>query len=238
MQHFWVVGTDTDVGKTIVTTLLMYQFQRQGLEITPFKPVQTGEVYENGHSYYADTAMYEKFSLQALNENHINGYSFREAASPHFAAQLEGQQIDVEDILRRIQFLQESYDAVICEGAGGLFVPLDVKHGTTLLDVIVSSKLPVVLVTRTSLGTINHTLLTMEALNSRQIDVLGIVFNGDTGSMMEQDNINTILQYHPLPYAIIPQLQNISQLMNIDITHTTLFERLHGYETRSNGFTG
>jgi len=234
MQHFWVVGTDTDVGKTIVTTLLTCQLQRLGLNITPFKPVQTGEVYDNLHSYYADTAMYEKYSLQALNKEHMNGYSFKEAASPHFAAQLEGQQIDVENLLQRMQFLQESYDVVIAEGAGGLFVPLDVQQSKTLLDVIVSSKLPVVLVTRTSLGTINHTLLTMEALQSRQIDVLGIVFNGDTGSMMEQDNINTILQYHPLPYAVIPRLQDISQLVNINITHTTLFERLYGNGTRNN----
>jgi len=172
--------------------------------------------------------------LQALNKEHMNGYSFKEAASPHFAAQLEGQQIDVENLLQRIQCLQESYDVVIAEGAGGLFVPLDVQQSITLLDVIVSSKLPVVLVTRTSLGTINHTLLTMEALQSRQIDVLGIVFNGDTGSMMEQDNIKTILQYHPSPYAVIPRLQDISQLVNINITHTTLFERLYGNDTRNN----
>jgi len=234
MQHFWVVGTDTDVGKTIVTTLLMCQLQRLGLESIPFKPVQTGEIYDNLHSYYADTAMYEKYSLQVLNKEHMNGYSFKEAASPHFAAQLEGQQIDVENLLQRIQFLQESYDVVIAEGAGGLFVPLDVQQSITLLDVIVSSKLPVVLVTRTTLGTINHTLLTMEALQSRQIDVLGIVFNGDTGSMMEQDNIHTILQYHPLPYAIIPRLQDISELANINITHTTLFERLYGNDPRNN----
>ncbi|MFK5708322.1 dethiobiotin synthase [Lysinibacillus boronitolerans] len=234
MQHFWVVGTDTDVGKTIVTTMLMCHLQKQGLKVSPYKPVQTGEVYENGRGYYYDTAMYEKYSLQKLQQEHLNSYSFREAASPHFAAQLEGQQIDVNELLLRIQLLQASYDVVICEGAGGLFVPLTAPNGMTLLDVIVSSKLPVVLVTRTSLGTINHTLLTIEALRSRQVDVLGMVFNGDTGSSMEQDNIQTILQYHPLPYAIIPQLQNLSQLMDYAITHTTLFERLFNYETSIN----
>ena len=115
-----------------------------------------------------------------------------------------------------------------------IFVPFTAPHGKTLLDVIVSSKLPVVLVTRTSLGTINHTLLTIEALRARQVDVLGIVFNGDTGSSMEQDNIQTILQYHSLPYAIIPKLQNLSQLMDFAMTHTTLFERLFNYETSIN----
>lgn len=234
MQHFWVVGTDTDVGKTIVTTMLMCHLQKQGLKVSPYKPVQTGEVYENGRGYYHDTAMYEKYSLQKLQQEHLNSYSFREAASPHFAAQLEGQQIDVNELLLRIQLLQASYDVVICEGAGGLFVPFTAPHGMTLLDVIISSKLPVVLVTRTSLGTINHTLLTIEALRSREVDVLGIVFNGNTGSSMEQDNIQTILQYHPLPYAIIPKLQNLSQLMDYAMTHTTLFERLFNYETSIN----
>lgn len=234
MQHFWVVGTDTDVGKTIVTTMLMCHLQRKGLNVTPYKPVQTGEIYDNGHGYYHDTAMYEKYSLQRLQQEHINSYSFREAASPHFAAQREGQQIQVEELFQHLQVLQESYDVVICEGAGGLFVPLNAPNGPTLLDMIVSSKLPVVLVTRTSLGTINHTLLTLEALYSRQINVVGIVFNGDAGSKMEQDNIQTILQYHPLPYAIIPQLQDISQLMEYSKTHTTLFERLFAYESNTN----
>ncbi len=234
MQHFWVVGTDTDVGKTVVTTLLMRQLQQQDLQVTPYKPVQTGEIHDNGHCYYYDTTMYEKYSLQRLQEENINGYSFKEAASPHFAAQLEGQQINVRHLLKQIEKLQKSNDIVICEGAGGLFVPLDADGEITLLDVIVQSNLPVVLVTRTTLGTINHTLLTLEALHARNIGVLGIVFNGNTGNLIEQDNVKTILQYHDLPYATIPQLQDISQLMDYSISHTSLFERLVKYETSIN----
>lgn len=125
MRHFWVVGTDTDVGKTMVTTMLMCHLQRQGLQVTPYKPVQTGEVYENGHGYYHDTAMYEKHSLQKLQKEHINSYSLKEAASPHYAAKLEGQSIDVKELLQQIQFLQDAYDIVICEGlVGSLFLSL------------------------------------------------------------------------------------------------------------------
>ncbi|MEK5232386.1 dethiobiotin synthase [Lysinibacillus sp. FSL K6-0232] len=230
-MHFWVVGTDTDVGKTVVTTLLMRQLQQEYLQVIPYKPVQTGEVCVNGHGYYEDTAMYQKYSLQTLKEEHLNSYSLREAASPHFAAQLEGQQIEVDKLLQHIEELQQSYEVVICEGAGGLFVPLDSEKRTTFLDVIVRSQLPVVLVTRTALGTINHTLLTMEALQARQIEVLGIVFNGYTGSVLEQDNINTILTYHPVPYAIIPSLQDSAQLVAYAIKTTSLFERLYAYES-------
>ncbi|MET4562447.1 dethiobiotin synthetase [Lysinibacillus parviboronicapiens] len=227
MQHFWVVGTDTEVGKTCVTTLLMRQLQQQGLRVTPYKPVQTGEVYKDSEGYYQDTAMYEKYSMQMLDLENVNGYSFKEPASPHFAAQLEGQQINIHHLLKQMQLLQQSYDVVICEGAGGLFVPLDTIEKTTLLDVIVQSKLPVVVVTRTTLGTINHTLLTLESLRTRDIEVLGIVFNGDTGSRMEQNNVETILLHHALPFAIIPQLQNISEIVDYSITDTSLFERLY-----------
>lgn len=234
MQHFWVVGTDTDVGKTFVTTLLMRNLQKQGVRVTPYKPVQTGEVYDGEQAYYFDTAMYEEYSLQLLDRENLNGYSFKEAASPHFAAQLEGQQIDTQQLLKQMQLLQQTWDVVICEGAGGLFVPLDACGETTLLDVIVESKLPVVVVTRTALGTINHTLLTLEALTTRKIEVLGLVFNGDMGSRMEQDNIQTILQYYTLPYMTIPKLEELSDISEYTITGTSLFERLIRRETSIN----
>ncbi|KOS68160.1 ATP-dependent dethiobiotin synthetase BioD [Lysinibacillus contaminans] len=230
MQHFWVVGTDTDVGKTCVTTLLMRQLQEHGLRVAPYKPVQTGEVIDNGESYYYDTMMYQKYSLQSLERESLNGYSFKEAASPHFAAQLEGQQIDGGRLLEQIQVLQQVNDVVICEGAGGLFVPLDVLGNTTLLDVIVQSKLPVVVVTRTTLGTINHTLLTLEALRTRHIEVLGLVFNSNTSTSMEQNNIQTILQHQPLPHATIPKLKDIGEVVSYNIEHTTLWERLLRHE--------
>ncbi|MFJ7405498.1 MULTISPECIES: dethiobiotin synthase [unclassified Lysinibacillus] len=234
MQHFWVVGTDTDVGKTFVTTLLMRDLQKQDLHVTPYKPVQTGEVHDGKQSYYYDTAMYEKYSLQLLDRENLNGYSLKEAASPHFAAQLEGQQINTQRLLSQMQQLQQKWDVVICEGVGGLFVPLDSYGETTLLDVIVQSKLPVVVVTRTTLGTINHTLLTLEALSKRKIEVLGIVFNGDTGSGMEQDNIKTILRHHALPFATIPKLKDISHIIDFTITDSSLFERLSKHETSIN----
>ncbi|WP_332647846.1 dethiobiotin synthase [Lysinibacillus sp. 54212] len=232
MQHFWVVGTDTDVGKTCITTLFMRQLQEQGLQVSPYKPVQTGEVIEQEKAYYFDTTMYEKYSLQKLMREELNEYSFKEPASPHFAAALEGRQIDTMRILGHIKKLQQQYDAVICEGAGGIFVPLDSEGQETLLDVILKSQLPVVVVTRTGLGTINHTLLTLEALASRGIEVLGIVFNGDTGSKMEQNNIDTIIQHCPLPYAVVPQLNGITEVVHYSIKGTSLFERLYQHDKK------
>lgn len=234
MPHFWVVGTDTDVGKTCITTLLMRQLQEQNLRVTPYKPVQTGEVIEQGRTYYYDTAMYETYSLHKLNSAALNGYSFKKPASPHFAAQLEGQQIDQECLLQQIELLQQAYDVVICEGAGGIMVPLEANGKGTLLDFIKKSGLPVVVVVHTKLGTINHTLLTLAALEARGIEVLGLVFNQNEETDMEVNNIETILYHYPLPYAVIPQLQDIQQVVDYSIEHTSLFERLLQHETSIN----
>ncbi|MEG0258980.1 MAG: dethiobiotin synthase [Lysinibacillus sp.] len=226
MQNFWVVGTDTDVGKTFVTTVLLRDLQQRGVHVTPYKPVQTGEIVEGDLTYYYDTTMYEKFTKQQLTKGSLNSYSFKEAASPHYAAQLEGIVIDHNLLLHHIELLQNEYDVVICEGAGGLYVPLDASSRSTLLDLIVQSGLPVVLVTRTSLGTINHTMLSLEALKVRGVHVLGLVFNRFEGTEVELNNIETILAHSGLHSAILPKVQGTEQLVTLSVENSSLFERL------------
>lgn len=225
-QHFWVIGTDTDVGKTLVTTYFMLFFQEKGKNVIPYKPVQTGIILENSKSDYGDTAFYQSFSKASLKEEHINSYSFIEPASPHYAARLEGKEIKEEVILQHINHLKSIYDYVICEGAGGLYVPLDEKRNYTFLDLIQQSQLPVVLVARTNLGTINHTLLSLEALKMRNIPIVGIVFNGFEGSSLEKSNIETIQQFVGMPSLIIPKLENPYDLDDILTENHLFFERL------------
>ena len=224
VNHFWVVGTDTDVGKTIVTVVLLRHLQKRGLQVAPFKPVQTGEIVEDGHHVYYDTAMYEKFSLQQLCMQDTNQYSFKEAASPHYAAQLEDVTIDMQILLETISSLQKKVDVLVVEGAGGVYVPLNKQH--TLLDLIEQSGLPVVVVTRTKLGTINHTMLTLEALKNRNIETIGLVFNGYEKSAMEDDNIATILERSFLPYVTIPKCSTVEHILDYSIAHSSLFEKL------------
>lgn len=225
-QHFWVVGTDTDVGKTLVTAALMKNFQLNGEKVIPYKPVQSGIVIEGTQSYYADTAFYQSFSKISLVEEHLNSYSFKEPASPHYAALLDGEQINKNVILKHINQLKMLYDYVICEGAGGLFVPLDERSNYSFLDLIQESQLPVVVVTRTTLGTINHTFLSLEALNMRNIPVVGIVFNGFRGTHIEINNIKTIQQFTSLPSLTIPKLSNTSSFGEIMIDKGPFMERL------------
>ena len=85
-RHFWIVGTDTDIGKTLVTTYFMRYFQNKGENVIPYKPVQPGIIVENSRQYYGDISFYQSFSEGTLVEEHSNSYSFKEPASPHYAA--------------------------------------------------------------------------------------------------------------------------------------------------------
>lgn len=221
MQHFWVVGTDTDVGKTFITILFMRQLQMKGQKVIPYKPVQTGEVENKDHYYYHDTTSYLQYSLQPLAKRVLNTYSFRIPASPHYAAELEGETIKEDKFLKAIDQLKLDYDTVICEGAGGLYVPLHSDTTLTLLDVIQQSALPVILVANTKLGTINHTLLSVEALQARNIDLLGIVFNQFEQSAQEKNNIDTIRRFTAVPSVIIEANRTIESFDD-----ESIFERL------------
>lgn len=225
LRHFWVVGTDTDVGKTFVTTLLMRYFQRQGCRVAPYKPIQTGEIERDGKRYYSDTMSYLQFSLHTLTQT-LNTYSFSLAASPHYAAEIEGKCIQEELILQTIEKLKKQYDGIICEGAGGLYVPLHSDTTFTLLDVIQQSNLPVVLVAHTKLGTINHTLLSIEALKVRGIEVLGIVFNQFGRTALERNNVETVRRFvTDIPFFMVEANRTIESYDDEDV-----FEGLMTYE--------
>lgn len=222
MKHFWVVGTDTDVGKTFITTLMMRHLQRKGLKVSPYKPIQTGAIEKEGKYYYHDTNSYLNYSLHSLCEKKINSYSFPIPASPHYAAEQAGEIIDAKRILQNINQLKKEYDIVICEGAGGLYVPLHIHTSLTLLDVIEHSKLPVVLVARSKLGTINHTLLTIDALKARGITLTGIVINQYEHSPLEKDNIATLQRFNPnIPIVIVEGKRSIESF-----DRENIFERL------------
>lgn len=225
-KHFWIVGTDTDIGKTLVTTYFLRYFQAKGENVIPYKPVQTGIMVENSKKYYGDTAFYRSFSEGTLVEEHLNSYSFEEPASPHYAAMLEGKEIQEGVILQHIKQLKSLYDYVICEGAGGLYVPLNEQRNYHFLHLIQQSQLPVVLVARTKIGTINHTLLSLEALKMKDIPIVGIVFNAFEGTKIEIDNIRTIGQITSLPSLVIPKLKNLADLKKLQVEKTEFLERL------------
>jgi dethiobiotin synthetase len=174
-----VAGTGTDVGKTLASALIMAKYARHGARY--LKPVQTGETSDR----VSVTELARLQPHQALPEI----YSFATAASPHYAAELAGAEIDPQHLVREIR---RHAPALVVELAGGLMVPLTRSY--TNLDLARELNLPVVLVASTELGTINHSLLSQAALAQAGVTTCGFIFVGKAGQLKE-DNIRTVLQF-------------------------------------------
>jgi dethiobiotin synthetase len=162
----FVTGTDTNIGKTVLSAALMHRY-RQVLSVRYWKPVQTGFPEDD------DTA--EVRTLGACPEEEIfdSGIRLPRPLSPHLSAQLAGTTID----MRALAATLPTRAGWIAEGAGGVLVPLN--NTDLMIDFIRLLGLAAVVMTRSGLGTINHTLLTIEALRSRRIPVAGVVMGGD-----------------------------------------------------------
>ena len=160
MRGFFVTGTDTDVGKTVVSAWLLAH-----LDACYWKPVQAGTVPET------DTQTVRR--LAEVPEDRIlpEAYVLKEPMAPHEAARREGISIDMAKLVA-----PQDDRLLIVEGAGGLLVPLNEQD--YVIDLIEDLNLPVILVARSTLGTINHTLLSLEALRRRGLVVAGVVING------------------------------------------------------------
>ena len=156
-----VTGTDTGIGKTVVSAMLV-----QALGATYFKPVQAGLDEET------DTEFVKRVTGLPNSRIIEESYRLNTPASPHLAAQVDGLEIDPDRLA-----LPESASPRVVEGAGGAMVPL--TPNLLFVEIFSRWQLPAVICARTSLGTINHTLLTVEALRQRSVPVLGIVFVGD-----------------------------------------------------------
>lgn len=162
MKQFFITGTDTGVGKTLISTILV-----SALNAYYWKPIQSGIAEEISEQ--------EKIkSLTQLSEEYFypSNYALKAALSPDQAAKLENITIDMKHCV-----LPKINAPLIVEGAGGVFVPLN--ENECLLDLMQALQLPVIIVARGKLGTINHTLLTIEALRKRNLNIHGVIFSGD-----------------------------------------------------------
>ncbi len=175
----FIAGTDTGVGKTYIATGIARALCSAGIDVGVMKPAETGCRLRSGKLLPSDaealiqaTAVRDPLSL-------VNPYRFRAPVAPSVAAQIERKKIDPERILRSFRTLSQRHRFMIIEGAGGIMVPL--AKGYLFLDLAEAMGLPVVIVARPGLGTINHTLLTIEALRSRGLTIAGVVINDNQG---------------------------------------------------------
>jgi dethiobiotin synthetase len=165
-RGLFVTGTDTGVGKTVVSALLMRRFASIGPRY--WKPIQTGVEVDD------DTAEVLRLSGATADAALAHGVRLQHPIAPHLAAARAGITISVADVAAR--FRKESAPAWIVEGAGGLLVPINDHE--SMADLIAAIDLPSLVVARTQVGTINHTLLTIEALHRRAREIAGVVMVG------------------------------------------------------------
>ena len=185
-----VCGTDTDVGKTVISALLV-----QGLKARYWKPVQSGLAGGGDRQRVIDL-------IQLPESRWIpEAYAFQAPVSPHWAAELEHRQLDPD----RLTLPPDDGTPLVVETAGGLHVPLN--RSWQQIDQLQRWALPVVLVARSGLGTLNHTLLSLEALRTRSIPVLGLFINGP----LHADNPRTLAELGGVPVlAELPTLEPLN----------------------------
>lgn len=184
----FITGTDTGCGKTHAAAALVKQYQAYY-----WKPVQTGFPPDSDAETIKDLLGFHETENDLLAKVIPATCTFKEPLSPHRAAELENRSINVSDLIVAYENLSCRNEPLVIEGAGGVMVPVDRRH--TWLDFLLETGMSVVVAARTGLGTINHTLLTIEALRSRNIAVAGLLFCGPDNP----DNIRTITDFSAMP---------------------------------------
>lgn len=192
-RSFFISGTDTDIGKTYISSLIFKSLiQNQNEKTLYYKPVQSGCFFSEGVFTAPDLLTVSKISGKNYDKNMCT-YYLEPEVSPHLAAEIENKKIEPEKIISEIENRKKEADYLIVEGAGGIYVPL-IRDKFYIFDLIKAVSLPVIIVAGTKVGAINHTMLTVNFLKNLNIKIQGIVFNRYTGKDYEDDNIKVILK--------------------------------------------
>lgn len=175
MKTLFVAGTDTGVGKSVVTGLLARYFREKRVKVITQKWIQTG----SKNNFSQDIELHLRIMGVCKQDikcylSCVSPYCFKEPCSPHLAARIENKIIDANKIKKSLVALKRDFDLVIVEGSGGVLVPFSAKG--LLIDLVKENNLPVLVVVANKLGAINHALLTIEALRRRRLKILGLVF--------------------------------------------------------------
>ena len=196
MAGLFITGTDTGVGKTVITAAILAWLRQQGTSAGVMKPIETGVDAECSSAANSDALfLMECGNIEdALSE--VCPIRLKAAASPFQAARIENRSLEPEIILSAYRKLADHYDWMLVEGIGGVRVPITTDYG--VLDLMGDLDLPAIVVSRYRIGTLNHTLMTIETLKQRNISIKGIIFNHT-----EPGNLDFLEQEQP---ALIEEL--------------------------------
>lgn len=209
---YFISGIDTDTGKTVAVGLMARYLMKQGVRVITAKLVQTGN-----DGFSEDLLKHRAMMGVPAFEEDTAGLTapqiFKFPASPHLAARLEGRVVDVDAIRNAMRLLAERYDIVLVEGAGGVAVPLTDELLT--IDFVAHEKWPMIFVTSGKLGSVNHTILSLEAASNRHVPVAGIVYNycasahpiidSDTAQMMGRW-VARLVRIPEVKFATLPDI--------------------------------
>jgi dethiobiotin synthetase len=201
-KGFFVTGTGTEVGKTVVAAVLARDLLRRGSTVAVFKPAVTG-LDDPGET---DHALLRRAAGSEQSDDEIAPYRYGPPASPHLAAAKAGEEIDPERLRSSACTAAASAEHLVCEGVGGLLVPL--TPGYLIRDLAVDLALPLVIAASPGLGTINHTLLTIEAARAAGLSVATVVLTPwpPQPGAIEDSNRETIESLGEVTVKVLPQL--------------------------------
>lgn len=196
-KGIFITATGTDMGKTYVTALIVKKLKEAGYLSGYYKAALSGAETIAG----SDAGYVKKVAGISQQEDTLLSYLYKTAVSPHLAAKMEGNPVDLDRVREDFQRVLEAHDYVTVEGSGGIVCPIrwDEEKKLLLEDVIKALKLPVLLVADAGLGTINSVVLTAEYLREKEIEAKGVILNHYTGCTMEEDNIRMIETLTKLP---------------------------------------
>lgn len=194
-KGIFITATGTDVGKTFVTALLVKKLKTSGLSAAYYKAALSGAERVNGELVPGDAAYVKKIAGLEQSYAEMVSFVYETAVSPHLAARLEGNPVDLAKVKRDYEAVKARHDFVTVEGSGGLICPIrwDAAQKILLEDIVKVLDLPLLLVASAELGTINSTVLSVEYARAKNLKVAGIILNKfHKGKAMDEDNAKMI----------------------------------------------
>lgn len=210
VRGLFVTGTDTGVGKTLVTGGIAACLKTRGITVGVMKPVETGCARRGGRRIPADGSFLRVMAGSRQSLDQVVPYRLTAPLAPQVAAEREGTRIDIVHILKKYRELSARHTITLVEGAGGLFVPITQR--SCMVDLIEKLGIPVLLVCRAGLGTVNHTLLSLECLHRRKIPVVGIILNApdSTRGLAAQTNPSLLRRWTSVPLlGKVPHMEGL-----------------------------
>ncbi|MCV2525853.1 MAG: dethiobiotin synthase [Candidatus Lightella neohaematopini] len=202
---FFVTGTDTNVGKTIVSCALLKQASKYGYNTVGYKPIATKDITHNDKLCNSDISLLSYYSSIKLKNNIINPFSFNVCTSPNIASYIEKKEINLNEISNNLKIIINLANFIIIEGAGGWLTPIN--DNLDYSDWVVSQQLSVIMVVKIKLGCINHALLTNLAIKTKKLNLVGWIANCTLDIPFKMEYINVIKNRLPAPLiGVIPKL--------------------------------